>query len=153
MGEHMKKDFDTKHLNKKSDNEHTRRKNIEIISVSIRPQQVEQMNKIMQITGMKSRSKLISHAVSKFCDDQKEISDITDDNTIVFMISHNHLHKSDATSTILGYEDLVRTILHHHSKSGCLDILIVQGEPERIKQLYKKICIMKGISSIDFSII
>jgi len=54
---------------------------------------------------------------------------------------------------VSGYEEIVRTILHHHSKEGCLDILIVQGDCGQVKQLYKKICTMKEIDTVKISVL
>jgi len=126
---------------------------MKIISVSLEKSGVDEIDEALELTGMKSRSKLIRHAMNEFLGRQKSLSKLSGSATVVFMITHPHLHKTEVTSAIHGYESLVKTVLHHHSKRGCLDILIAEGEAFQIKQLYKKLENMEGVEGVNFSII
>jgi len=126
---------------------------MEIVSVSLDSKKVEEIEELKKEFGIKSRSKIISSAISDYIKRQKTISQLRGNATVIFMITHRHTHKSDVTSVIGGYERLVKTVLHHHSKKGCIDLLIVEGEGANILQIYRKIGKLRGVESIDFSVI
>jgi len=126
---------------------------MEIISISLEKEKIEELKEAMELSGIKSRSKLIRQAMGEFVSRQKSLSEMGGERTVIFMITHSHSHKSDATSATRGYENIVKTVLHHHSSRGCLDILITQGDAPKIRELYKKIQGLGGVAGVNFSII
>lgn len=126
---------------------------MEIVSVSLDSKKVLEIEELKKELGIKSRSKIFSAAISDFIKRQKKISELRGVATVIFMITHGHAHKSDVTSAIGGYERLVKTVLHHHSTRGCIDLLIVEGEAASILQIYRKISKMRAVESVDFSVI
>ncbi|MFH1307135.1 MAG: hypothetical protein ABIH83_05800 [Candidatus Micrarchaeota archaeon] len=126
---------------------------MEIISVSLEPEKVQEINRAMELTKIKSRSKIIRTALTSLLNQYKILSELKGVHTVVFMISHRSVHMSDATASIRGFGDIVKTVLHHHSKKGCLDILIAEGDAGKLRDLFRGIQNMKNINSVSCSII
>lgn len=126
---------------------------LQIISISLDSKKVGKIDEAMKNSGIKSRSKYISNALEESLQKQRMLSEMKGENTVVFNITHAHTHKSDVTAAIHGFEHIVKTVVHHHSKKGCLDILIVEGEAESIRKVFRRISSMKGVGSVNCSII
>lgn len=126
---------------------------MEIISISLDDGKAQQIQVMMEKSGIKSRSKFFRGAINEMLQKQKLLSQLKGNGTVVFMITHGHLHKADATSKIIGYENIVKTVIHHHSNRGCLDILIAEGDAEHLRGLYRKIQELKGTQGVSCSII
>jgi len=126
---------------------------MEIVSISLDREKILEIEEMKTELGIKSRSKIFSAAISDYLKRQRKITQLEGIATVIFMITHSHAHKSDVTAAIRGYEKIVKTVLHHHSKRGCIDLLIVEGEAQNIVQIYKRVQALRGVDSVDFSVI
>jgi len=99
---------------------------MEIISMSMDSESVKEMENMMALTGIKSRSRLLRMGLASLLNEYK--------------IMHRFGH-------------IIRTNMHQHSERGCLDILIAEGNAEEIREMFASIKNMKGVGNAFCSVI
>jgi len=107
-----------------------------IVSVSLNDTLLEDIDDFMDEQGFSGRSEVMRTAVRALLRDRKEISDLEGAIDAVVIVTHED--ESGEIDTIQHeYQESITTQLHNHMDSDkCLELFMLHGEAETVKQLY-----------------
>jgi CopG family transcriptional regulator, nickel-responsive regulator len=117
--------------------------------VSIPKKTVERFDETIKTMGYVNRSKAISDAIKEFITHRALEPGKTFTGTISYAFDH---HTHDINKRLVdiqhGFEENIKATMHSHiSHDKCVEVMIVSGETERIKQLYGNISAIKGVEN------
>jgi CopG family transcriptional regulator, nickel-responsive regulator len=121
--------------------------------ISIGKDLIGKFDKKIKGQGYENRSEAIRDLIRK-----SFIEEAWEENAIVaggISIVYDHHHR-DLLSKVMDiqhdYHDLIISTQHVHlSHTGCLEVLIVKGKTEEIKELYGRLKSIKGIDHIGIT--
>ena len=123
--------------------------------VSLASNLVAKLDEALSELGYANRSKAIGDAVRDFLA-QKQVSG---SGKLIATISYlyNH-HVSDVNSNLVelqhGFEGDITSTMHAHlSHDDCVEVLIVSGLAEKIKNLYGGLSAIRGVKNCKLSIL
>ena len=124
---------------------------MEIISVSVSPAVKRRMAEAMMACGCKSRSKLISMAVDSFAKEFEALEGISGTQTAVITVISGE--KAFQVSHIAHrYPGMVKLNAHLDSKKGCAEIIVVEGDAVRIREMYAALRNSKEVNSANIAL-
>jgi CopG family transcriptional regulator, nickel-responsive regulator len=109
-----------------------------IISVSLNDVILKEIQKIQKEQGYSGRSEVIRAGIRNLISESKETDKLTGDINSILILIHKH-EAEDAVSGIKhDFKDITKTQIHSHlEKIKCLEIFVLQGKSERIKEMYR----------------
>ncbi|MFP4558448.1 MAG: nickel-responsive transcriptional regulator NikR [Archaeoglobaceae archaeon] len=122
------------------------------LGVSLPKNLLEQFDKTITSRGYASRSDAIRDAIRNYLLEyewlEKEGGEIV--GVINVMYSHHHKGTSDAIVSLQhDYGNVIVSTMHIHlNEDNCLEMVIVKGEMEGIKELVDRITTTKGIDNV-----
>ncbi len=124
--------------------------------VSLPSRVVEKFDKIILDLEYPNRSKAINDAVLEFIT-QKNME--AEQGKVIGSISYiyNH-HTGDVTHKLTelqhDYSKSIKSVMHSHiSHDECVEVLIVSGKTQKIKELFGKISATKGVENCKLAIL
>ncbi len=107
-----------------------------VISISINEKLLEEIDALKDEMGFSSRSDIIRTASRMLIDDTRKQMDIKGEvNGVIFLI-HKREVEDKVNDIKHDYESIINTQIHSHLKNkNCLEIFILEGEAEKIKEL------------------
>jgi len=107
-----------------------------VISVSLTDHNIELLDELKKVLGLAGRSEAIRACLRSAEAELKEREQLEGDVEGVLIIVHNS-HSAPKLDMIRhAYQDQVSTQLHSHLRNNkCLEIFIIRGEGERIRQM------------------
>ncbi len=107
-----------------------------IISVSLSDKLLEEIDKIRREFGFSGRSEVIRAGARMLIADNKEKEKLVGRINSVLLLIHNQRAEDVVTEIKHDFEDIINTQIHHHLKDDkCLEVFIIDGDADRIKQL------------------
>jgi metal-responsive CopG/Arc/MetJ family transcriptional regulator len=126
---------------------------MEIISISIDRDTLDELDHIQDKLGFKSRSRLLRATINSLLNEYRVLEGMKGHCDVVFTVAHRH-HEGEWLSRIMkNFEDVIRTEVHQHHAGTCLRILIACGEAERMRMLFTSLKKEKGAQSVNCSIL
>ncbi|MBD3398016.1 ribbon-helix-helix protein, CopG family [Candidatus Micrarchaeota archaeon] len=126
---------------------------MEIISVSMDKDQLEELNKIQQKLGFRSRSRLFRATIDSMLNEYNMLESRRGHTDAVFTVTHAS-HGTDSLGRLLEeFEDVITTEVHQHHNNICLRVLISCGDAKRIKELFSHLKRNKGMRSVQVSVL
>ncbi|MFP3908466.1 MAG: nickel-responsive transcriptional regulator NikR [Halobacteriota archaeon] len=122
------------------------------LGVSLPKNLLEQFDKTITSRGYASRSDAIRDAIRNYLLEyewlEKEGGEIV--GVINVMYNHHHKGTSDAIVSLQhDYGNVIVSTMHIHlNEDNCLEMVIVKGEMEGIKELVDRITTTKGIDNV-----
>ena len=109
-----------------------------IISMSLTETDLEKLNELTKVMQVSGRSETIRAGIELLSMEQKNISKIHGKISAIIIAVHEH---SKSVSKILHEsQTLIKTQTHTHVKGDrCAEILLLEGESEKIKNIAKKL--------------
>ncbi|MEX2721862.1 MAG: CopG family ribbon-helix-helix protein [Candidatus Wukongarchaeota archaeon] len=138
--------------NRKETNEE---KKAEIISLSLPQTLIDQIDNIQNDIGFSSRSEVIRNAIRSYISELRA-EEVIDGLLEGAIITSYNLKAGAGLSEIKHNQlPLIRAFLHSHfaNTDKCLEILVVSGPNEKIKNLIKAIKSQKGVELVKFTLI
>lgn len=122
------------------------------------PQDVlEEVEKYMKKMGIRSRSKIIAEALRLYLEERKTI--LVEKGIFVgsLFVVYNH-ERGDTIEKLIDIQhdflENIQSVLHVHiSHEKCLEIIVVHGEIEKIKQLISRVENILGVELVRFLLI
>jgi len=119
-----------------------------VVSISLNENLLEKLEDIEKSVGYSGRSEVIRTAVRDFISEKEDLEDLEGDITAVL----NVRHENDAGIDIHDYQGLVRSQLHDHDgKGNCLQVFILEGDVDKVVEMYEFIESRKGVLKADLS--
>jgi CopG family nickel-responsive transcriptional regulator len=120
-----------------------------IISISLNENILQEMANSQSTLGFSGRSELIRAAVRLFITEMRIQNDFTGKINGVLITSHSQDIEHFVTDIKHKYGDIINTQLHSRLEEGkCLEVFILEGAAERVKQLLKSLQTHKRIDYV-----
>ena len=106
-----------------------------VISISISEELLREVESLCEETGLKCRSEVFRTGVRMLlsAEREKRLSGRVD---AVLTVVHEQRHEDEVSQVKHLFEDIITTQIHSHLKnSKCLDVFILSGEGERIREM------------------
>jgi CopG family nickel-responsive transcriptional regulator len=109
-----------------------------IVSISLNEKLLEEIDKLKDEIGYSGRSDVIRSSARMLIADNKEKENLFGDINSILVLIHKQEAEDNVTNIKHDYEDIINTQLHSHLKEHkCMEIFILEGNAERIKELSK----------------
>jgi len=113
--------------------------NVPIVSISLNDDMLGDIDKLMKELGFSGRSELVRAGIRSLISEEKERQDILGSLHALLLVIHDEDSEQEVTGTKHTFDELINT--HIHSKidnNKCLEIFLVKGEAEKIKNMTKE---------------
>jgi CopG family nickel-responsive transcriptional regulator len=110
-----------------------------IVSISINDEMLDDIDKLMKGLGFSGRSELVRAGIRSLISEEKERQDLLGTLHALLLVIHNEESEQEVTSTKHTFDELIST--HIHSKidnNKCLEIFLLNGEADKIKNMTKE---------------
>ncbi|MEN4016870.1 MAG: CopG family ribbon-helix-helix protein [Methanobacterium sp.] len=125
-----------------------------IISISLNEKLLEEIDKLKDETGYSGRSDVIRASARMLISDSKEKEDLNGDINSILVLIHNQEVEDKVTEIKHDFEDIINTQIHSHLKGHkCLEIFILEGNAERIKEISRKFQINRKIDYVKLIVV
>jgi CopG family nickel-responsive transcriptional regulator len=125
-----------------------------IVSISLNEKLLEEIDKLKDEIGYSGRSDVIRASARMLISDNKEKEDLNGDINSVLVLIHNQEVEDKVTEIKHEFEDIINTQIHSHLKEHkCLEIFILEGNAERIKEIYRKFQIIRKIDYVKLIVV
>jgi len=109
-----------------------------IISISLNEEILKEIDKIQKELGFSGRSEVIRAGARMLIADSKEKERLSGKLNSILLLIHNQKVEDTVTEIKHKFEDITKTQIHSHLKEDkCLEIFILDGEADKIKELLK----------------
>ncbi|RLI33012.1 nickel-responsive regulator 1 [Candidatus Bathyarchaeota archaeon] len=109
-----------------------------IISISLNEELLKEIDRVQKELGFSGRSEVIRAGIRMLIADNKEKEKLIGEINSILLLVHNQEVEDIVTEIKHKFEDIINTQIHSHLKdSKCLEVFILNGDAERIKQLIK----------------
>jgi CopG family transcriptional regulator, nickel-responsive regulator len=106
----------------------------EIISFSIPEESIGEIEKLQEKLGLKGRSELIRAALRSLTNETTEHSKLNGTVNAVLIVTH--AHNDSLEELIHKFDELVKTHMHQHVGKKCVELFLLDGKAEKIRNLY-----------------
>jgi CopG family nickel-responsive transcriptional regulator len=107
-----------------------------IVSISLNDDLLGEIDRLMKALGFSGRSELVRAGIRSLISEERERQDILGTLHALLLVIHDEESEQEVTQTKHTYDELVST--HIHSKvdnNKCLEIFLLRGEADRIKNM------------------
>ena len=126
---------------------------MEIISISLDKQTLDELDRIQADMGFRSRSKLLRSSLSSFLNEYKIMESLKGHTDSVFVVTYKESEKHRVSDLLHTFEDSIKTVVHQHHVGICLEVLIVCADAARIRELFSLLKKDKGVRSVSCSVL
>ncbi|MGB9937123.1 MAG: CopG family ribbon-helix-helix protein [Methanobacterium sp.] len=125
-----------------------------IISVSLNEKLLEEIDKLKDEIGFSGRSDVIRASARMLIADNREKEDLNGDINSILVLIHNQEVEDRVTEIKHDFEDIINTQIHSNLKEHkCMEIFILEGNSERIKELSKRFQINRKIDYVKLIVV
>jgi CopG family nickel-responsive transcriptional regulator len=125
-----------------------------VVSVSLNEKLLEEIDKLKDEIGYSGRSDVIRASARMLIADNKEKEDLNGDIDSILVLIHNQEVEDKVTEIKHDFEDIINTQIHSHLKElKCMEIFILEGNAERIKELSRKFQISRKIDYVKLIVV
>lgn len=126
---------------------------MEIISISMDRDSLDELNGMQKKLGFKSRSKLIRAGMDSLMNEFKALDSLRGKCDIVFTVVHRHRDKDRFGEVMEKFDDVITTEIHQHRNGSCVRILVTAGDAKRLMELFRTMKSKKEIISVNTAIL
>lgn len=125
-----------------------------IISISLNDKLLSEIDKLKDETGFSGRSDVIRASARMLIADSKEKEDFTGNINSILILIHKQEVEDKVTEIKHDFEDIINTQIHSHLKEHkCMEIFILEGNAERIKELSKLFRVNRKIDYVKLIVV
>lgn len=126
---------------------------MEILSISIDKEALQQLEKVQKRLGFKSRSKMLRNAVLSMLKDYEALESLTGNVESVFILTYSESEKNHVSDLIHRFEDSIKTEMHQHNSGTCVDIINTNATAAKTRELFGVLKKNKCIYSVTYTLI
>jgi CopG family nickel-responsive transcriptional regulator len=123
--------------------------------VSLPDNLLDQFDEIIKKRGYSSRSEGIRDAIRNYIINYKWMNEIEGERIGTISLIYGHDQRglvNNLTKMQHDYSDLVRSSIHVHlDRDNCLEIIMLRGEGEEIKEVAEKMMALKGVKYLKLN--
>ena len=124
-----------------------------IISLALPEKLLRELDQTLSQCGYTSRSEAVRDSIRSFISKFKWASTLEGNfiATIMFTYVKENINIDLLTKIEHEFDDIITTNIHMHLEpKNCLEILVLKGTGERIRELVSKLSSIKNISNVEF---
>ena len=122
----------------------------EIISMSLRKEDLQELNSLQKDLGLKGRSETIRAAVKSLKSESQVLGKLNGNVDGIVMIVYSERNNS-LSKTIHDYDAVIKTQIHNHMQNHeCLEVLIVRSKAGVVKEFVKELQKNKKVKMVKF---
>jgi len=107
-----------------------------VVSVSLNDKILSELDNLQDNMGFSGRSEVIRTGVRMLLEDYNSKRKLTGETSCVLIIIHEQKHESILSKIKHTHEELIHTQIHTHViDSRCLDIFILKGRGEEVREM------------------
>jgi CopG family transcriptional regulator, nickel-responsive regulator len=123
------------------------------MSISLDQETLDELNKIQRNLGFKSRSKMIRATIDSLMREFRIIDSLKGRHETVLLITYREQHRDHVSTILHKFEDSISTTIHQHHHTMCLDIINVDADANKIRELFSTLKRNKCIRSMNFTLL
>ena len=124
-----------------------------IISISLNDEILKEIDRIKKEMGFSARSEVIRAGARMLIADNKDREKLFGKINSILLLIHHQKAEDTVTNIKHNFEDIIKTQIHSHlKKNKCLEVFILEGEAERIKEMVRLFQVSKKMDYIKFII-
>lgn len=125
-----------------------------IVSVSLNEKLLEEIDNIRDEIGFSGRSEVIRASARMLIADNKEKENLDGEINSILVLIHGQEVEDRVTEIKHDFEDIINTQIHSHLKENkCMEIFILDGMSDRIKELWKMFQKSRKIDYINLIVV
>jgi CopG family nickel-responsive transcriptional regulator len=132
-----------------------KKEKVERIGVSLSPKLLKKLDKVIKRIGYRSRSQAIQDAIREYMlKNELKIGRGMRIGIISLVYAHHIRRITDRLTKIQhGYYNMIKSSLHIHlDKDNCMELLILEGDAKKIKEVRYKLMSVPGVKYSDLKI-
>ncbi|MGD0728867.1 MAG: hypothetical protein ABR981_02220 [Candidatus Micrarchaeaceae archaeon] len=126
---------------------------MEILSISIDDEALKQLKAVQKSLGFKSRSKMLRSAIFSMIKDYDALESLKGNTEIVFVLTYAEHEKNNVSDILHKFEDSIKTELHQHNSGTCIDVLNLNTDAKKVRDIFNTLKKNKAIYSVTYVII
>ncbi|MBI5460445.1 MAG: nickel-responsive transcriptional regulator NikR [Methanobacterium sp.] len=125
------------------------------ISMSLPKNLLNEFDEVLKDRGYNSRSKGIRDALKDYIVRYQWMKDIEGDRIGIVAVIYDHHYTGvleDLTDIQHEFRDYINATMHiHMTGKNCLEVIVVKGEAQEIRNLTEKIMRLKGVEHVKLT--
>ena len=109
-----------------------------IVSVALNDTILEEISRIQREIGYSSRSEIIRAGARLLISENKENMKLSGKINAILLLVHSQDTENVVSDIKHNYEDVTITQIHSHLRKKCLEIFVLDGGAEKIKEMVRK---------------
>ena len=128
---------------------------IPIVAVSMTDNDLSELEKLQDEGGFTNRSEVVSHALQSLLGEHRTLEDHTGDLTATMTVTYHKTGRGTHSNIVQHrFHGLIETMTHSHpGGGGCVEILIIHGPAESIRELVKAQRAQKQVVRVELSLV
>ena len=125
---------------------------VAIISLALPDSLLYELDKVVRDEGYASRSEVVRASLRSFLSKRRWLSDLKGSflATLMFTYLKGRVNIELLNELKHEFDDVIATEVHMHlEEENCLEILVIKGRGERIKELTGRLSSLKGIEQVE----
>jgi CopG family nickel-responsive transcriptional regulator len=125
-----------------------------IVSISLNEKLLSEIDNIKDEIGFSGRSEVIRASARMLIADNKEKRDLNGEINSILVLIHNQEVEDKVTEIKHDFEDIINTQIHSHLKENkCMEIFILDGSADRIKELAKMFQVSRKLDYVKLIVV
>ena len=109
-----------------------------IISMSLKDEDLEELDSLMDIVGFSGRSETIRAGLKSLRKEYSSIRDVKGNANCILVVSYDEKKNRSISKISHEYQEIIKTKIHDHLKNHkCVEIFILEGQARKIENLTK----------------
>jgi CopG family nickel-responsive transcriptional regulator len=124
-----------------------------IISVSLNETILKEIDKIQNDQGYSGRSEVIRAGTRLLISEHKDTERLTGEINSILLVIHSHESENTVSKIKHDFKDITKTQIHSHfEREKCLEIFVLHGIAEKIKEMFRLFKINKKMDVVKLII-
>ena len=109
-----------------------------IVSISLNDKILEEIDRIQNDYGYSGRSEVIRAGTRLLISENKENEKLFGEINAILLLVHSQDAENIVSDIKHNYEDVTTTQIHSHLRRKCLEIFVLDGNAEKIKEMVRE---------------
>lgn len=125
------------------------------ISMSLPKKLLSEFDEVLKDRGYNSRSKGIRDALKDYIVRYQWMKEVEGDRVGIVAVIYDHHYTGvmeDLTDIQHEFRDFINATMHiHMTEKNCLEVIVVKGDAQKIRNLTEKIMRLKGVEHVKLT--
>ncbi len=128
---------------------------IPIVAVSMADDDLEELGQLQNEGGFSNRSEVVRHALQSLMAELRTLEECRGKLTAVMTVTYHKTGKGNHSSPVQHrYHKYIEAMMHSHpGGGGCVEVLIIHGPADSIRELVKDQRALKQVSRVEVSLV